>query len=101
MVALSLLEQSRRQGEGTKLVGAKRKDIAGIRQLPLNVFNAVVGARKRSERRGRSVGRSAWSPFSGGDRAVWADGATPASCFSFDFSLSLYVLGGIGIVGLG
>ena len=57
---------------------ATRRRIAGICQLPLNVFNAAVEARKRSERRGRSVGRSAALPplvgsaSTGGDGAVWA-----------------------------
>lgn len=82
------------------------REIGGIRQLPLNVFNAAVEARKRSAEEKRSVGRSLSLSLSllGGDGAVWAGcggaAATPASCSSFDFSsLSIYVPGGIAIAG--
>lgn len=43
-------------GEGGR-VGRREREIGGIRQLPLNVFNAAVEARKRSVEK-RSVGRS-------------------------------------------
>lgn len=99
----------RGDGEGGR-VGRREREIGGIRQLPLNVFNAAVEARKRSvEKRsvGRSVGRSlarslGFLSLLGGDGAVWAGcgAATPASCSSFDFSsLSIYVAGGIAIAG--
>lgn len=95
--ALAVRKQDKENGQMQRLT---RKRIAGIRQLPLNVFNAAVGARKRSERRGRSVGRSA-ARFRGlvGVKPCGPPGATPASCSSFDFSLSLYVPGGIAIAG--
>lgn len=46
----------RGDGEGGR-VGRREREIGGIRQLPLNVFNAAVEARKRSVEK-RSVGRS-------------------------------------------
>ena len=98
------------KGDGNTLESRSgtEREIGGIRQLPLNVFNAAVEARKRSAEEKRSVGRSLSLSLSlsllGGDGAVWAGcggaAATPASCSSFDFSsLSIYVPGGIAIAG--
>lgn len=71
-----------------------RTGTRGIQQLPLNVFNAAVEARKRS------VGRSHRSASSrGGDGTVWVGRVARCSRFVFlmVFSLSLYVPGGIAI----
>ncbi|KZC14693.1 hypothetical protein WN55_07190 [Dufourea novaeangliae] len=51
------LAGSERDKENRQMQEETRNEIAGIRQLPLNVFNAAVGARKRSGEK-RSVGRS-------------------------------------------
>lgn len=65
-----------------------RTGTRGIQQLPLNVFNAAVEARKRSV--GRSH-RSAPRRPRGGDGTVWAgrSGGALASCSSWT-SVSLY-----------
>lgn len=109
--ALGCWKLGQPKGDGNTLESRSgtEREIGGIRQLPLNVFNAAVEARKRSAEEKRSVARSlARSRFSlsllGGDGAVWAGcggaAATPASCSSFDFSsLSIYVPGGIAIAG--
>lgn len=87
-------------GEGGR-VGRREREIGGIRQLPLNVFNAAVEARKRSvEKRsvGRSVARSlsrfSLSPWWGWSRVgrLWCC----YSCFVFLFRLqfSLYIRSG-------
>lgn len=71
-----------------------RTGTRGIQQLPLNVFNAAVEARKRS------VGRSHRSASSrSGDGTVWVGRVARCSRFVFlmVFSLSLYVPGGIAI----
>ena len=94
-----------RKGTGKNTLESRsgtEREIGGIRQLPLNVFNAAVEARKRSAEEKRSVALSL--SLLGGDGAVWAGcggaAATPASCSSFDFSsLSIYVPGGIAIAG--
>lgn len=52
-----LVEARPTKGDGRGRVGRKEREIGGIRQLPLNVFNAAVEARKRSVEK-RSVGRS-------------------------------------------
>lgn len=86
------IERERRRGTA-RVKG--RTGTRGIQQLPLNVFNAAVEARKRSH---RSVPRP---EKCGGDGTVWAgrSGAALASCSSWTLSLSLYVPGGIAIAG--
>lgn len=54
LVGSSANERGDREGGR---VGRREREIGGIRQLPLNVFNAAVEARKRSVEK-RSVGRS-------------------------------------------
>lgn len=89
-------ERKREKGRGRGLARVRgRTGTRGIQQLPLNVFNAAVEARKRS------VGRS---HRSAPRRSRWGwnrVGRPECSRFMFlvDFSLSLYVPGGIAIAG--
>lgn len=79
--------KERERERGTARVRG-RTGTRGIQQLPLNVFNAAVEARKRSV--GRSH-RSAPRRPRGGDGTVWAgrSGGALASCSSWT-SVSLY-----------
>jgi len=82
------IERERRRGTAR---ARGRTGTRGIQQLPLNVFNAAVEARKRSVGRShRSVPRR---EKYGGDGIVWAgrSGAALASCSSWTLSLFLYV----------
>lgn len=77
-----------------------RTGTRGIQQLPLNVFNAAVEARKRpvgrsnrsAPRRSRAVGMEPCGP-------AGAERRCSRFVFLMDFSLSLYVPGGIAITG--
>ncbi|KYQ47332.1 hypothetical protein ALC60_13666 [Trachymyrmex zeteki] len=84
-------EREREKERGTARVRG-RTGTRGIQQLPLNVFNAAVEARKRS------VGRSHRSA-SRKSRWGWNRVGRPERCSRFvflvDFSLSLYVPGDI------
>ena len=92
-----------RKGTGKNTLESRsgtEREIGGIRQLPLNVFNAAVEARKRSAEEKRSVGRSlslslslSLSPWWGWSRVGRLWWCCRYSCFVFLFRLqfSLYI----------
>lgn len=101
--ALGCWKLGQPKGDGNTLESRSgtEREIGGIRQLPLNVFNAAVEARKRSAEEKRSVGRSlarslsvlSLSPWWGWSRVGRLWWCCRYSCFVFLFRLqfSLYI----------